>query len=568
MVRFGSSPAAVVAGGISDAAGQPPRLALVQLIVRDDAEPPLASAVASPDGRFSLSVGAPGLYFLRMAAVGCHGCRVPVVLEPGMDRFDLDVRLEPQVWKADRNDSPGPLGAAIDTVGIVGDWNGFDLISASLMLPQPDGTFIFRQEAKADTISYALTGITEGDGSVEGPQADYYVFDGQRGFRSVLRTRKGTVATIVFDPRAVPRSPMAGLPRFRFGPENRWAESLPGLDQQVEADVRARTRAAAEYDRTRGNLKGFQFDEARICTTLETAFLEAPGLPIRHFIIKCLEALDDTTRLDPGFCRAMVEALPVGSVLWGTAALSLQRILHSLPETEGDSLAERALRENPSRTVQAVAVERRLDRAVRAQDPTRVAQEARRLKASYAGVPETAETLRRYDPDRRIQPGRPAPAFKLVCTGSADSVSNRTIQGKYCLIDFWSTWCVPCVQEIPNLKSAYERFQSRDFTILSISLDAIPQVVTSFQAIRLKIPWLSVFSPGITDGATAKAFEVIALPKAVLVGPDGIIIEDGLTRPLQGPGLFQTLDAILPKAPQAGPAGTGSPSRAGWGTTK
>src|SRR5690606_5206500 len=64
----------------------------------------------------------------------------------------------------------------------------------------------------------------------------------------------------------------------------------------------------------------------------------------------------------------------------------------------------------------------------------------------------------------------------LAADFSSKDVNGKTVKlsdfrGKYVLVDFWASWCVPCRKENPNLIKAYERYKDKNFEILGVSLD-------------------------------------------------------------------------------------------------
>ena len=99
------------------------------------------------------------------------------------------------------------------------------------------------------------------------------------------------------------------------------------------------------------------------------------------------------------------------------------------------------------------------------------------------------EDPRRPGPDRH---GRQARARASPPRTSREGPSASTdLRGKYVLIDFWATWCAPCVAELPRLQAAYARYHEAGFEIVGVSLDESKSAVVDFVRSR-KIPWRQI----------------------------------------------------------------------------
>ncbi len=124
-------------------------------------------------------------------------------------------------------------------------------------------------------------------------------------------------------------------------------------------------------------------------------------------------------------------------------------------------------------------------------------------------------------------PGTIAPPIQAT-TLDGKPLTLADYRGKYVLLDFWATWCGPCIAEIPQLQSVHDAFGKDDrFAIVSLSVDERIDEPNRFQEKR-KLPWTQAFLGGGIHSPTPGAFGVRAIPAFVLVGPDGKIVARGM----------------------------------------
>ena len=116
------------------------------------------------------------------------------------------------------------------------------------------------------------------------------------------------------------------------------------------------------------------------------------------------------------------------------------------------------------------------------------------------------------------QPGVAAPAFSGdVLRGGRTTLSQH--RGKIVVLDFWATWCPPCVASMPALERLHREHGKRGFVVLGINQepDSTPRVRRFVERAGLTFPTV------VDPGTIAASYGVYSFPTTVLVGPDGLV---------------------------------------------
>ena len=118
--------------------------------------------------------------------------------------------------------------------------------------------------------------------------------------------------------------------------------------------------------------------------------------------------------------------------------------------------------------------------------------------------------------------GNVAPDFTLT-SDQGKAVTLSKVKAKCLLIDFWASWCGPCLREVPNIKAVYERHKKDGFEVISVSLD--DDKGKWLGAIKKHaMPWTQVSSLKGWRCPVAKLYNVSAIPAMVLLDENGKIV--------------------------------------------
>ena len=165
-----------------------------------------------------------------------------------------------------------------------------------------------------------------------------------------------------------------------------------------------------------------------------------------------------------------------------------------------------------------------------------------KLSPALQGSPAGILLASRIRGMRSADIGDNAPNFTLSDTSGRD-ISLADFKGKYVLIDFWATWCGPCMAEMPNVVKAYSQYKNKGFEIIGVSLDRPDSKAKWLEVIkRDHLDWVHVSDLKWWNSKAALAYYVNAVPANFLVDPQGRII----AKNLRGEDLQKKLVEIFP----------------------
>jgi thiol-disulfide isomerase/thioredoxin len=123
--------------------------------------------------------------------------------------------------------------------------------------------------------------------------------------------------------------------------------------------------------------------------------------------------------------------------------------------------------------------------------------------------------------------GEPAKDFTVEVL-SGDSFTLSSQKGRVVLIDFWATWCAPCLKEIPGMKRMYASYQDKGFEIIGISLDRRKGDVVKYVQDK-ELGWKVSYTGALWSDPTARLYGVNKIPSTWLVDKEGVVREIGLS---------------------------------------
>ena len=520
-----------ISGRLAGADGRPVAVSHAHLQTWDG-DSIIASARVAPDGSWALSTDARGAFVLWLSAVGHAGARVGLLLLDGATMLRVDARLAPHDWR------PNP-GRVVAIVGGKGEEESVP------MERDASGAWTACLPARGDTVAFRAVGLAW-SGAVAGTDAERYAYDGAGGYRAVLRAGRDGARAVV-DPGRFPGGTAAAFVRVEpeDGDAGRFGAFSRDLFGHVDAYFDRRTRAEAA-GATLAEMRRIyeEYDPAPAAATLATHLDRTESAGLRAWMTTAYLAAPIKT--DSAAARAALASIPPTSEAWSIDPRALPEALGPSGHPDVARSYARAVADgHPDPAVRAVALGALLDDALARDDAETLAALYDRLLAEHPDSKPATRARELYAPDRRIQPGRPVPDFAVPSMDDpAVTVTRKSLHGRTYLMDFWATWCGPCITEMPYLHAARTRFGPLGFEILSLSFDLAPEDVTRFRAEgEWTMPWLHAFVVDGMDSTLADDFDIVSIPRAILVGPEGRIL--ATNEDLRGERLAETLSRVL-----------------------
>lgn len=165
--------------------------------------------------------------------------------------------------------------------------------------------------------------------------------------------------------------------------------------------------------------------------------------------------------------------------------------------------------------------------------------------AAFMGDDVQSDVLTRADSTFKSLPGIDriedhVNVLKRVAVGqkfvnfSMENADGKTVQlsdyagkGKYVLLDFWASWCSPCIKEMPELVKVYNKYHNKNFEIVGISLDENKEAWLK-AIVRLDMKWPQLSDLKGWENQAAQIYGVTSIPYTILLSPDGVIMDKWL----------------------------------------
>ncbi|MFH0991600.1 MAG: TlpA disulfide reductase family protein [bacterium] len=522
----------IITGTLLGYDGKPMQMTNIHL--QKPGQKPKETVRAEKDGSFKLIVKDTGIVLIKFAGLFHLSEDIPFLIKQ-----PSTIKLSLQLGTYHCNKKP------LDPK-ILGSFNNWNLSKPFDLKEEKDGTYSAEFETAEKEFSYQVQGFESTGRTVNGTLSERYEYDGDGDYRSIVTPKDGKIK-IVFDPSKVLVS--SALPKLQFDDPGSRAARYSTYRFDVLRLIRERSWALLDFINSGGESKDFKFDKDYSSEMTACAQeIKKESDPLLRDLLFLKYFYYPPEKGDIEIARLYLKVLPdlmkhqpsAGEISVFSSLLSIGKMMQYNDEYMSSFFE---IIDNSKSAILNYNLINNVMRNLKTQN------DAAAVKAFYTKALEKLEGTswlrsfkQQYAPKAVIAAGEAVPSFLVKSLEDNTKIyTNQTMKGKVYLVHFWASWSEPSLKEMENLHKTYEQYKTKNFEILSLSVDASPEEGTAFRKKKWAMPWLHAFAS--TEKNLLADFGVLAPPKLILIDTKGIVV--AMDAELQGAALGQTLARIL-----------------------
>ncbi|HUP13652.1 MAG TPA: TlpA disulfide reductase family protein, partial [Niastella sp.] len=260
--------------------------------------------------------------------------------------------------------------------------------------------------------------------------------------------------------------------------------------------------------------------EVNVQGRFSNAVIKAPGKSHKDFQALQSKLKPFVTKEKESYL-AMLNALAARD----TVNRNVQTAINERSKQQVDSVEMAFLKANPASHVSLDLLKERVTAKSLARDKDGMLALYNKLSAPLKATVAGKQLGGLIETAFKLGPGKPAEDFVLNDT-LGKPVKLSAFKGKYVLLDFWASWCIPCRAENPTVIKAFNKYKHKNFTVISVSLEK-PGDRNAWVAaiIKDKLTWTQVAALTKEEGDDIrKQYGIQSIPMNFLIDPQGKIV--------------------------------------------
>ena len=515
----------VVDGKLLDVNGNPSKYALVGVASTNYTNAEFFNK-CDDKGNYSIKLTQPGQNYVVFTIPSHQFLKIPVQNIKNK-KLTIDVKLAPYKYKEN-----------FENVGVQGPFNNYNIKSPDKMTKRKDGTYILEVKSSKKEIRYELCGIEKNGRTINAPGSYKYEPDSSGDYWSFEKVTDGQ-AVIVFDPSKLLREGKEYKVVFKGSKFDETVFRINNQISNIQLDASQKMRA---YYNLEKDVKNFKYDKGNYFEQLLKKINSEKDKELKNYLKLAYVSFTvyKPKNYDLGKAKSFFESIPPENYAWTIIPASYNSVYSIFPEPKQKEILNKFLKQCNNTQIKVFILASRLSKAKYSNDTEEIKRIHNLILTDYKDLKEAQNLLKAFPINPKINIGKEIPDFKVTSIDDSTKVySKKSMMGKIYMIDFWATWCSPCIGEMENLHKAYEKFRKKGFDILSFSLDSNPETVESFRKNKWQMPWKNSFIGNINGRKIADEFEVTGIPKPILVSAEGKIL--AMENELRGRELEKTL---------------------------